>query len=268
MNYRRALMAVLAFFFIFWFVIPLIFPPAAKPIYLVTLPFRYLGVLVHEMGHGLATMLTGGKFLWFQMDFGSGGVAITAGGWRIATLLGGLLGPAIVGAVLLQLSTRVATPNYVLMSIAFFFVIAIYYIAKPLFFVDSVTLERFGWSVSKLSGAILPLVGLIAVGWLLQNHQSLQRLGIQILGVVMCFAAYSDTQYIFRYAPLPNGMLSDSRELAGLFWFSAEGVPRWLFWLVALGVTVLNFGLLIWGIWRALQPQIVAQTTQLAENMH
>jgi len=253
LSYRRALLGVMAFFFLFWFVIPLVFPFASRPIYLITLPFRYLGVLVHEMGHGLGTLLTGGQFLWFQMDFGQGGVAITAGGWRIATLLGGLLGPALIGGLLLQLSTRIQSPKPVLVGIAFFMLLACYYIVKPVFAVDGQTLQRFGWSVFKLSGLVLPGVCLIGIWYVFRANASIQRLAIQCLGVVMCFAAYSDTRYIFQYASLPNGMFSDSRELAGLFWISAEAVPRWLFWLVAMGISLLNFALLGWGVWRALQ---------------
>lgn len=255
MSYRRALLGVMAFFFVFWFVIPLVFPLAARPIYTVTLPFRYLGVLVHEMGHGLATLLTGGRFLWFQMDLGQGGVAITSGGWRVATLLGGLLGPAFFGAILLQLSTRVKQPSAVLIAVAVFFLLAVYYILKPLVFIDGDTLGRFHWSVGKLMALVVPLGALACIWFLFKMQPSIQRLSLQVFGVIMCYAAYSDTQYIFRYAALPNGMFSDSRELAGMFWMSAEAVPRWLFWLVAISISLLNFGLMLWGVWRALQAE-------------
>jgi len=253
LNYRRALIGVMIFFFVFWFVVPLVFPLAARPIYLVTLPFRYLGVLVHEMGHGLGTLVTGGKFHWFQLDFLRGGMAVTSGGWRMATLLGGLLGPALFGAILLQLSTRAATPRPVLYGIGVFFLIAVYYIAKPLVFGDGHTKELYQWSPIRLGAILVPGLGLFGLWYLFKMGPGIQRLAIQVLGVVMCYAAYSDTRYIFRYAVLPNGMYSDSRELAGIFWTSAAAAPRWLFWVIALAISVLNFSLMAWGVWRALQ---------------
>lgn len=243
----------MVFFFVFWFVIPLVFPLASRPVYLVTLPFRYLGVLVHEMGHGLGTLATGGSFHWFQLDFLRGGLAVTSGGLRLATLLCGLLGPALAGAALLQLSTKSNSPRPVLYGVAVFFLLALYYIAKPLFFGNRQIMATYDWTPLRLAAILVPGIGLLGIWYLLKLGPGIQRLAIQVLGVVMCYAAYSDTRYIFRYAVLPNGMYSDSRELAGIFWTSAAAAPRWLFWVIAMGISLLNFGLMAWGVWRALQ---------------
>lgn len=70
---------------------------------LLNYPFRLLLTLVHELGHGLAAILTGGEFLRFQIATDGSGLAYTAGGWRFVVIPAGYLGVALFGAVLIWL---------------------------------------------------------------------------------------------------------------------------------------------------------------------
>jgi hypothetical protein len=67
----------------------------------VAYPFRLLTTLVHELGHGLAAIVTGGDFLRFVVFPDGSGLAYTAGGWRLAVVPAGYLGAAAFGAALI-----------------------------------------------------------------------------------------------------------------------------------------------------------------------
>ncbi|MBN1991501.1 MAG: M50 family metallopeptidase [Anaerolineae bacterium] len=66
-------------------------------------PFRLLLTIVHELGHGLAALLTGGEFIRFVVHPNGAGLATTAGGWRFVVIPAGYLGVALFGALLILL---------------------------------------------------------------------------------------------------------------------------------------------------------------------
>ena len=69
-------------------------------------PFQLLVTLIHELCHGLAALLTGGRFLNFTIAPNASGLAITAGGWRWLVVPAGYLGAALFGGLLLVLTNR------------------------------------------------------------------------------------------------------------------------------------------------------------------
>ncbi len=70
---------------------------------LLNYPFRLLITLVHELGHGLAAILTGGDFVRFIVNTDGSGLAYTSGGWRMIVIPAGYLGVALFGGVLIML---------------------------------------------------------------------------------------------------------------------------------------------------------------------
>ncbi len=253
-DHRGTLIGLMVFFFIFWIVLPFFIPRAANPVNWLTLPARNLGIFVHEMGHGLFTVLSGGRFFWFQMELMKGGVAITAGGLRPLTLLGGLLGPAIMGALLLRASTRDASTRRVIWVLLVFFFVGLYFMFKPLFLSTAGHGELLqNWNVGYLISAVIP-GGMIWLTLLMKRFsEKAQRFYVQILGILICYSGFSDTRYIFHYEQLSNGLYSDVRVLASLVWTSPESVPFWLFACTATVVAALNVGLMLWGVLSALR---------------
>ncbi len=69
-------------------------------------PFRLLLTMVHELGHGLAALLTGGKFIGFVVYPSGAGLAYTAGGWRWVIVPAGYVGVALFGATLILLGRK------------------------------------------------------------------------------------------------------------------------------------------------------------------
>jgi len=84
----------------------------------VLYPFRLFVTFVHETGHGLAALVSGGQFEQFRIDENGSGVALTAGGSRFLILPAGYLGAALFGAVLFYLTNRVPYPRTIAAGLA------------------------------------------------------------------------------------------------------------------------------------------------------
>jgi len=69
-------------------------------------PLRVFVVLLHEVSHGLAAVLTGGRIVSIELSPREGGLCTTAGGWPFVISSAGYLGSALFGALFLLLGTR------------------------------------------------------------------------------------------------------------------------------------------------------------------
>lgn len=69
-------------------------------------PFRLFGTFVHEIGHGLAAILTGGQFQRFAVNPNLSGSALSVGGIAPLVASAGYVGSAIFGGLLAILSAR------------------------------------------------------------------------------------------------------------------------------------------------------------------
>jgi hypothetical protein len=69
-------------------------------------PLRVFVVLLHEVSHGLAAVLTGGRIVSIELSPLEGGLCTTAGGWPFVISSAGYLGSALFGALFLVLGMR------------------------------------------------------------------------------------------------------------------------------------------------------------------
>ncbi len=69
----------------------------------INYPFRLLITIVHELGHGLTALFTGGEFIRFVVFTDGSGLAYTTSGWRFLIIPAGYLGVALFGALLIML---------------------------------------------------------------------------------------------------------------------------------------------------------------------
>ena len=69
-------------------------------------PLRLFVVLLHEVSHGLAAVLTGGRIVSIELSPREGGLCTTAGGWPFVISSAGYLGSALFGAFFLLLGMR------------------------------------------------------------------------------------------------------------------------------------------------------------------
>lgn len=76
-------------------------------------PVRLFVTFVHESGHGLAALISGGHFERFEVYSSGAGIALTAGGSRALILPAGYLGAAFVGAALFYLANTIPYPRVI-----------------------------------------------------------------------------------------------------------------------------------------------------------
>ncbi len=69
-------------------------------------PLKIFVVFMHEVSHGLAAVVTGGRIVELQINPQQGGLALTAGGSRFWTLTAGYLGSLMWGGLILLAAAR------------------------------------------------------------------------------------------------------------------------------------------------------------------
>src|SRR5215217_644015 len=138
---------------------------------LLLYPFTILATWFHEMGHGIAAMLTGRGFERLLIFADGSGVAQSMGpadGYRLTDALiaaSGPLGPAIAGALLI-ISSR--SPTATRNALA---VLGVALIVSTLIWVRSLT----GWLV-------LPALGIAVALLALRGSLPWRRFAVQLLG--------------------------------------------------------------------------------------
>ncbi len=199
---------------------------------LLLYPFTILATWFHEMGHGIAAMLTGRGFERLLVFADGSGVAESwrpADGYRLTDALvaaSGPLGPAIAGALLIISSRSPTTTRNALA------VLGVAIILSTLIWVRSLT----GWLV-------LPALGIAIVGLALRGSLPWQSFVIQLLGVQACISVWRQFDYLFSPGGTIDGQLhrSDTGAIA-----DALVLPHW-FWGAIISATILA---LLWWSFR------------------
>jgi hypothetical protein len=201
-------------------------------------PFRLLTTIVHELGHGLAAMLTGGSFLRFVVFPNGSGLAYTAGGNPWLIIPAGYLGAALFGAALIMLgrSPQVSRATLALLGGALSLLTLRY--ALPAVFSSSVFSGMLTLVAGLGFGALL-----IGVAWKLAAAWSLALLNL--LAFAVGLSAIGDLTTLFRITTTPAGAaLSDAHAMAQL-----SGIPA-IFWAVAwVTIAVALLGAAFWATW-------------------
>lgn len=200
-------------------------------------PLRLFVTFVHESGHGMAALITGGQFDRFVVYPNGAGVATTSGGARALILPAGYLGAALFGAALLYLVNTVPFPKTLAL------IVAILLAAITLLFTD------------LLSTAFLVGVGFAVVLVALWRFadRGVVMLVLNVLAMVTGLNAVLDIFSLVNNPGVTLGVVSNdaaafSREIAPL-------VPPIVWALLWCAIAV---GLLLVAIWfgivRRLRP--------------
>lgn len=116
----------------------------------VLVPFRYFVTTVHELGHGLAAIVSGGSFRAYEVYASGAGVATTASNARWLVIPAGYVGTAIFGAILFYLNNRFSRSKAIAIGLGIGFAL------MTLLFARSLT--------AILAGALTAAI-LIGLGW-------------------------------------------------------------------------------------------------------
>lgn len=182
----------------------------------VQYPFRLLGTWFHEMGHGIASLLLGGKFVYLEIYKNGGGVAYTDVSnsylpYRLAraiTAAGGLIGTTIGGTICIVVSKYNITAVYVLRVLFFLMVLSLF-----------LWIRSF-WGVFLLSVFAIAIAGILKF-----TNKSFQKSTLLFLGLQAILSSYYESGYVFTKQFERFGQInySDTEIIAqntfGPYWF-------------------------------------------------
>lgn len=184
----------------------------------VVAPLKIFVVLLHEISHGLAAVLTGGEISHIEVNAQQGGVAYTRGGSRFVTLSAGYLGSMFFGGLIMLLAARTKYDR--VLSIGIGVAIAI----VTLFYVRS----WFGFGFALVFAVLL-----IGAGWKLSHDAN--ELILKTIGVTSVLYAPLD---IFDDVIARRGIGSDADMLAEL-----TGLPSVIWGVIWIAFSVAAAGL-------------------------
>ncbi|MBI5508478.1 MAG: M50 family metallopeptidase [Deltaproteobacteria bacterium] len=201
----------------------------------VVYPLKILVVLFHEMSHGLAAVLTGGRIVEIQVVAQEGGLALSEGGSRFVTLSAGYLGSLLFGGVILVLASRTRADRALALLLGVVLAAVTLLLVRPIL--------GFGFAFGALCA-----VALIVSGWKLPA--AVNDLLLRVVGLTSCLYAVLDIKSDVLDRPQ---LQSDAAMLAAL-----TGLPT-RFW-GALWIVV-ALGLSSWLVLLACQRQPGGEST-------
>lgn len=210
-------------------------------------PFRLFATWAHEMGHGLAAIVTGNSFLELELYRSLGGQALIGGADGISQVIvsaGGLLGPALLGAIVMIAGSRVRTAPYVLGALAASMILsALIWIRNP-----------FGFFSILIGGVVLAVAARFA--------PAIMRIALsQLLAVQLALSAWSSRDYLFIKGFERDGRVldSDTQNIADELF-----LPYW-FWGGLIGA--LSIAVLVWAFWIAWLRPLARQQADAQEAL-
>jgi hypothetical protein len=201
---------------------------------LILYPFTILATWFHEMGHGLAAMVTGRGFERLVIFSDGSGFAESlrpGDGYRTIDALiaaSGPLGPAIAGALLIAASRSAAATRHALAVLG-----------------AALILSTLIWVRSLAGWLVLPALGAAILALALRGPPSWRDFVIQLLGVQACISVWRQFDYLFSPGGQVGGQLqrSDTGAIA-----DALFLPYWV-WGAIISAAIL--ALLWWSFTRA-----------------
>lgn len=195
---------------------------------LVLYPFTILATWFHEMGHGVAAMLTGSRFERLLIFSDGSGVAQslrpadTSGLTNALIAASGPLGPAIAGSLMIIASRTDKATRATLAATGL-----------------AVMFSTVIWVRTLTGWLVLPALGLAILVLASRGTTDQRRFGIQLLGVQACISVWQQFGYLFSSGGSVGGELhrSDTSAIA-----EALLLPYWV-WGAAISALIV---VLLW----------------------
>ncbi len=199
-------------------------------------PFRLLVTFVHEMGHGLTAVLTGGNFHAFEIYGNGSGIAYTSGGSPFLIPQMGYLGAALFGSALLYATNRARQVNRVAL------VIGIFFIGCSLIFAT-----RSRGDVTGMAGTIFALVigttsgiALIALGR--RASPSITLFVLNALSFIIGFNAINDVWSLMSFRDARIGTTPNDAMAMAIY--THTPVELWI--ILWTGISIVMMGAAIY----------------------
>lgn len=183
-----------------------------------SIPFCIAWHMVHEMGHGLTAILLRGTFEQLQIFQNGSGVAYTSlensylpvNIARACTAAGGLLGPAITGALLISSAKNHKSSMIILRLLIGLMTLSVF-----------LWIRSF-WGIAVMGGYIIALTGITFL-----NSRKLEVITILFLGIQSVLTTFFQIDYLFTKQFEKDGIvqISDTQAIAqntfGFYWMWA-----------------------------------------------
>jgi hypothetical protein len=205
-------------------------------------PINLFVTYIHEAGHSLAAILTGGAVDSFVVSADGSGLARTLGGNRALILPAGYLGAALFGSLMFFLSNRFARYSR---GIAFFLGIFML-IFTVLFARPDESGAPVAIFIGSLFGALLAFIGL-------KGPTLLNMLLLNVLAVSAALEAFFDLIYLTQNSSAGRGLITnDAAQFAQSYGLAPELVAfTWA------GAAIVMFGFALWyGAYKPLRREI------------
>jgi hypothetical protein len=205
---------------------------------LINYPFRLLVTLVHELGHGLAAIATGGQFVSFEVSPNGSGLAFTRGGWRFVIIPAGYLSVAIFTALLIISGRSYRGSKRMMIFLGGAMMFFSLFFARP-----------GGFNILQLvSGVVALLVGLsfgaLFIWVALRATARTMFFLMHFLALKFGLAALSDIFFLVGLSNVVAAPQTDAHSMAQL-----TGLPV-IFWaLMWVAMAALIIGVAVWVTW-------------------
>ena len=211
--------------------------PSPERTWWLLAPFRWLHIYVHEFGHGIAALLSGGSFDSFEMYTYSGVAHVRTSGTGLVQAFvsaGGLCGPAVVGGVFLATGRNARWARIALAGFGVFMALSLILWTRT----------PFGWGFGATVAALSLLVALYA-------RAAFAQMMLVFLGVQLALSVYTGGGYLFtQYVQIQSGFRGPSDTEAMSL---ALGLPYWFWGGACAAFSVL---VLLAGMWAYVRPQL------------
>jgi hypothetical protein len=188
----------------------------------VVYPIKIFVVCLHELGHAMAALLTGGQVIGIQIFPEEGGVTFTRGGWPFVILSAGYLGSLLAGGALLYLSGRRRRGRALMIVLA-----GLIALSTLLFF-------------RNFFGVLYGLLAAVAMFFSAYRLPvAVNDYCVRFIAITSCLYAVLDIRSdLFTLAPARSGIVNDAAALSRL-----TGIPAIIWAILWLAISLLVLGL-------------------------
>ncbi len=160
---------------------------------ILSYPFRLFVTYVHEAGHSLMTLLTGGQVVGFTVSANGAGLALRVGGESALIIPAGYLGAAFFGAALFYFIHSVRYTRFIS------WVLGLGVIAFTLLFARP---DQSGVPLALIVGLLSGLI-LLLLAW--KAPRDINLLVLSILAMMTALHAVLDLWGLIQYASVTSG---------------------------------------------------------------
>lgn len=207
---------------------------------IILYPLNLFTTYVHEAGHALATVMSGGDVISFTVALDGSGLTTRAGGWNWLIGPAGYLGAALFGSVLFYVINRFPR------------------VTNPVAVVSGVAMALF--TIFFSGGNFLALLlgvgfGMVMMALGLRAHPVATMFVLNVLAVSTALEAFFDLRYLIFMIDASNGEVAN--DAVNFSERVTPFIPPTVIALTWAGIAIIMFGLaLYYGAWKPLHREI------------